>query len=138
MKFDELMNIPDNPPPPREFLYLLSKASTYRKIGAAAYRVRDAFHMPEADWPDEILAAVDSGMEQITRFKGYQMDNPFEGLGISGFYALLRTLHFTLEGQAAGRTADGHFLDTMRMVHCMTGEQITLYNKVPVNPGEED
>ena len=120
--------IPDGTPV--EFVYLLSKAGKYLKAGPAAYRAADMFKMPPADASEELLAIIQSGMEQICSYRGYSRDNPFTGLGIKGFYALLSTLHFEVEQQSATRVDAATILDTMHMRHRMTGEEIVLYNLV--------
>ena len=61
--------IPEGVPP--EFVYLLTKAELYVKIGPDRYRKADAGKMPPQDWSPEELAAVQTGMEQICQFRGW-------------------------------------------------------------------
>ena len=124
------MKIAENAPPPA-FMYLLSKARRYVKLGPQGYRADDALGMPPEDCPEPVLAAIRCGMEQLCALRGWSRDEPLEGIGIDGFYALLRTLHFEVEFQLASQLDDGTFLDEMHMRHSVTGRHIVLYNKVP-------
>ncbi len=115
---------------PSEFVYLLTKAELYVKIGPDRYRKTDAGKMPPQDWSPEELRAVQTGMEQICQFRGWARDRPFEDLGVGGFYALLATLHFELEQQQALAVDESTFVDEMHMRHRMTGQTVVLYNLV--------
>ncbi len=110
--------------------YLLGKARKYLKVGPDIYRTGDFFKMPSADYPESILTIIQHGMEQISRFQGFSRENPFEGLGVEGFYALLMTLHFELVLQRAYPLDEVTFLDEMQVKHLVTGKEIVLYNKV--------
>ncbi|MCY3019307.1 MAG: hypothetical protein NTW87_09820 [Planctomycetota bacterium] len=125
----DMKDIPDGTPP--AFAYLLAKAENYLEVGSDAYRAGDAFKMPSAEWPQPLLEAVGRGMEQICRFRGLSRDEPFENLGVDGFYALLATLHFKCGKQMLVGERGADFLDAMYMQHRMTGQQIVLYNLVP-------
>ena len=118
---------------PKQFIYLLSKADLYLRIGPECYRNGDALGMPDEECSPEELAAIQLGMEQICQLRGYTPENPFRDLDIDGFYPLMRTLHFNLEKQvlAEFREEAGEILDEMHMVHAMTKESIVLYNLVP-------
>ena len=118
---------------PNKFIYMLSKADLYLRIGPERYRKGDALGMPEEDCSPEELAAIQRGMEQICQLQGYTPDNPFRDLDIDGFYALMRTLHFKLNMQVLReyREESGEILDEMQMVHVMDGDEIVLYNLVP-------
>ena len=113
-----------------KFMYLVAKAKRYLELGPEAYRSADFFDMPSADWSAPVLAAIESGMEQICRFKGYSSDSPLEHIGVEGFYPLLATLHFELEHQAAHFLDERTILDEMHMKHWMDGSRVVLYNKV--------
>ena len=127
----KLPDIPDDAP--RMFVYMLSKADLYLRIGPERYRKGDSLGLPEKDTSPEMLAAIQRGMEQICQSRGYVPEKPFVDLDIAGFYALLRTLHFNPDRQvlAAYREAAGEILDEMHMVHVLDGEEIVLYNLVP-------
>jgi len=116
---------------PPTFMYLYSKAGNYLKMGPDTYRKKDYFRMPAGDWSPEILASVRQGMEQIRQFRGWNRENAFEGLGVEGCYALLATLHFELEGQATQELDADTFLDELHLKHRVSGDPITLFNKVP-------
>jgi hypothetical protein len=128
-----MINIADIPPDaPAKFVYMLSKADLYLKIGPNAYRKGDAFGLPDESLSPEDLAILRHGMEQICQFRGYDPAKPFRDLDIHGFYTLMRTLHFKLECQALVEfRGETDILDKMDMVHAIDGEGIVLYNLVP-------
>lgn len=115
---------------PVTFVYLLSKAKVYLEKGPDRYRADDFFAMPPKDWPEELLSVVQNGMEQICNFRGYSLNDPFTGLGIGGFYALLATLHFEREIQFLREMSDATIMDEMHMTHRVIGNRIVLYNVV--------
>ena len=128
----DIDSIPADTPP--VFAYLLSKAEKYLKVGPEVYRAEDFFKMPRKENSKAMLAVIQRGMEQICKFCGYSRDNPFKGLGIDGFYALLSTLHFEVAEQQF--SSDGHeaiIIDEMHMKHRVTGQRIVLYNAVPTS-----
>ena len=112
------------------FMYLHGKAEQYLEKGVESYRNLDAFEMPPKEWDEEVLDKVRSGMEQIFNLRGHSPESPLEGLGIRGFYALLETFHFELLLQAVVGQDETTFLDEMHMNHQITGQKLTLYNKV--------
>ena len=117
---------------PAKFVYMLSKAELYLRIGPDAYRKGDAFGLPDESLSPEELAILRHGMEQICQFRGYDPDKPFRDLDIDGFYTLMHTLHFEMERQALVEfRGETEILDKMDMVHAIDGEGIVLYNLVP-------
>jgi hypothetical protein len=114
---------------PEYWAYLLEKALRYVRLGPDRYRAEDALGRPSAACDEEDLAWLQSGMEQIVKGHGYRPDVPFVGLGISGFYHLLGTLHFRCEKQSAQFSGET-ILDTMHMSHVVHSWPITLYNCV--------
>lgn len=116
---------------PHEFRNLLAKATIYLKIGPEAYREQDFFNMPAAHWHGNTLETIRHGMEQIRALKGFSMDTPFQGLGISEFYDMMTTLHLEVELQATvcDEVSDT-LLDEMHMKHRVTGRKIVLYNRI--------
>lgn len=131
----DINKVPKDTPP--EFVYLWVKAKNYLKTTPEAYRKRDFFKMPDAGWPPSMLDTIRRGMEQIESFQGHSRDNPFEKLGVEGFYALLETLHFELETQRVFMKCepefDGSLLDEMHMRHRVTGKRVVLYNRVQLS-----
>ena len=123
------MKPPGQHPPP-SFGYVMSKARKYCKIGPDKYRKGDFFHLPDMEWPEEILKAVDDGMTQLLEQRGMSEDNPLVRLGIEGVYALMETLHFRLERQFLIATTAKGYLDRMDMMHLVTGQGLTIYNLV--------
>ena len=119
-----------DPSPPRSFTYIRGKAELYLKVGADNYRKRDACNMPLSAWDAEALERIRLGFEQIIDYKGYTPDEPLRGLGISGFYDMIQTLHFELISQSATKF-EGDFLDKMLLQHIVSKDMdITLYNLV--------
>lgn len=125
---------------PPAYAYLQDKAERYLEIGPERYRADDYFHMPRADASAELLDLIESGMEQICLGKGLSVDDPFTGLGVRGFYALLGTLHFKPQRQSLVRSNNEFMVDEMVMRHVITEQTFVLYNRVPppVIPPEDD
>jgi hypothetical protein len=115
---------------PPTFSYMLIKARRFVKIGAIKYRKHDAFNMPLEEWPEELLARVQKGMEQICEFRGYSREKPFEELDVDGFSALMATLHFAPEQQGVTFIDVKTVLDEMQMKHQVVDLRIVLFNKV--------
>jgi hypothetical protein len=122
------------PPPglefPDSFGYVHCKAFVYLTVGPAKYRRMDYFHLPPEEWSPELLEIVERGCEQIVQWRGLTPDSPFENIGIEGFYALLQVFHFELAQQSAFDGRDGTILDRMEMIHVVSSEGLTLYNRV--------
>ena len=110
--------------------YVLSKARTYCKIGRELYRKNDFFNYPDKDLPEDLLQSVDIGMAQLIDHRGMSEENPLSGIGIEGFYALLKALHFDFLSQALISETQEGYLDEMIMKHRITGMEITIYNLV--------
>lgn len=123
------------PPPhgldvPAAFRYIHYKSFGYLQLGPAVYREGDAFGMPPAEWPELTLDAVRVGCEQILAWRGLSPDSPLEGVGIGGFYSLLRMFHFERAEQTLVGSRGDLMLDEMRMKHGVDGREITLFNLV--------
>jgi hypothetical protein len=125
-----------SPPPgmevPKTFEYIRFKAFRYLAVGPVKYRRGDFFHQPPAECSPERLESVRRGCQQIIEWRGITPALPLEGIGIDGFYALLRVFHFRLKEQSAFDDLDDTILDKMEMHHVVTSEEITLYNRVHV------
>lgn len=122
---------------PRMFGYIHYKAFRYLAHGPNKYRKGDFFHLPPIEWSSDKLAAVRQGCEQILQWRGLSPESPIEGIGITGFYALLQLFHFKLKKQSALDAAEsGMILDRMEMQHAMNpDDELTLYNLVEA-PGK--
>jgi hypothetical protein len=136
---DEAPEPPADVVVPDVFWYIHFKAFAFLRAGPDEYRKHDALQRPPANLPATRLDAIKRGCEQILQFRGLSPDRPLEGIGVDGFYALLRLFHFALDQQAAfGTGAIGSLLDQMKMKHVVDGRELTLYNLVTVKlPSEQ-
>jgi hypothetical protein len=131
----EAQMLPNHIEEPGVFGYVLYKAFTFLKVGPDEYRKSDALHQPPAHLPADRLDQIKRGCEQILEFRGLSPNRPLEGIGVGGFYALLRLFHFACERQTAfvGTTSDT-LLDRMEMRHIADGRELMLYNLVTARP----
>ncbi len=116
--------------PPEHFGYIHFKAYSYLKMGPEAYRGQDAFGLPPENASPSILDLIEQGCRQIVDWKGITSESPLQGLGINGFYRLAELFHFNVTGQEASFGNDGTVTDKMMIKHRVTGEELTLYNRV--------
>ncbi len=133
--------VPKGAPP--HWVYILSKASKYLKLGPDTYRKGDALEMPPEEWDVDTLQKVESCFQQFLDGKGHHKDYPVENVGVGGFYRALETLHFDVREQAALRCDTSHatsmaFIDMMVFEHVVTEDTITLYNKVVYDDTDSD
>jgi hypothetical protein len=136
---DEVSPPPTNVAVPDVFWYVHFKSFAFLRTGSDEYRRHDALQQPPENLPATRLHAIEQGCGQILQFQGLSPDRPLEGIGVDGFYALLRLFHFALDEQAAfGTGAIGSILDQMKMKHVVDGRELTLYNLVTVRlPSEQ-
>jgi len=117
---------------PSTFVYVRTKAQLYCKIGLNKYlKAGRVIQMKSADEISDVNA-VGRGMQQIAAERGWSMNLPLENIGASAFYDLCNLLHFKVIGNAAVPSASNEFLDEMCLEHIMTGDKLTLYNKVRI------
>ena len=120
---------------PEAFRYIHFKAFAFLTAGPDEYRTHDAFHRPPDNLPASRLDAIRRGCEQVLQYRGLSPDRPLEGLGVDGFYALIRLFHFQTVQTTAQATEDaGVLLDRMKMKHIVDSRELTLYNRVIVKP----
>lgn len=114
------------------YAYIESKAGIFLEIGPGKYAARDAFHQPGKRLPASIVTLLQAGCSQILRHHGRSRDDPFEGLGIAGFYRLLRMFHFHPLHQSIALITDECIIDRITFSHQVTGyaQMVVLYNKV--------
>ena len=114
------------------YVYIQVKAKHFLDVGYMEYTKDDAFHQPGQNLTTGELFLLTSGCEQIADDRGLTIENPFEGLGIKGFYSLMRMFHFRSIQQEANFTDDDFIIDKITFQHRVTGEmlQIVLFNKV--------
>jgi hypothetical protein len=122
---------------PPGYIRMHRKAGRYLDFGPEIYRRADALHKPEPSHDEDVLARLKLGMQQILQFAGTRPEEPFEHLGIHGFYALMDTLHYGMHKQELIQADSHFFLDRILFTHLVTDEPITLYNRVP-RPQHDD
>lgn len=114
------------------YAYIEYKAIRFLEVGYKAYSIDDAFHQPGEELTSEVVAMLISGCEQIRDQRGLTMEQPFEGLGIGGFYQLMRMFHFKPVRQEISLISKDCIIDRIIFEHQVTGEKqrIELFNKV--------
>jgi hypothetical protein len=115
-----------------QFPYLFAKAQLYLEIGPDLYRKNDFFQQPPIDIDPTDLKAIKTGCEQILEGKGFELDSPFQDIGVSGFYRLMELFHFEFVSR---KTKHGYMLhgfkgalDRITFSHALNNHQITLHN----------
>jgi hypothetical protein len=115
------------------FPYIYTKADLYLKIGSAKYRKQDFFNQPDISLNKDELLLIEVGCTQILEGKGIVKEDPFIGLGISGFRILFNLFHFdTISHKSKSVNIQGEkgILDEMHLEHSMHKQEITYYNWV--------
>lgn len=110
------------------------KAQRFLRLGPDLYRRGDVFGKPDVALTGCELAIVRLGMEQLARRTGFRRDDPLTGLGGSGIYQVMDTLHHRLHDRIthADDDATGLFhLDEMRFQHVVSRSLVTVFNRVP-------
>lgn len=114
-----------------QFPYMFSKAKLYLRIGADKYKKDDFFGQPSTSDSD-VLELIKTGCFQLCQGKGLCAEDPFTGLGVSGFSNLLALFHFR---HVSRQTKHGHVindqrgaLDCITFKHEMDGRTATYYN----------
>ena len=125
------MDNDDTPPAdiPRRYFYMRAKAAIYLKSGPAEFRRQ--FGTPPIEWNPKDLTLVKAGLKQVMEWKGMTIDDPFTGIGIDGFYAMMITLGFTSKKQSLALMKADSIIDRIIFRHDRTGQEITLFNEVP-------
>ena len=121
---------------PGAWVYILAKIDLYFSLGADKYRKLDALQMPDASWDEETQQEILSCFQQFAAGKGYRADNPTESISVGGFYAAMKTLHFTLVQQSVTLPREDEregqlvFVDEMHFKHAMFRQCLSLFNRV--------
>jgi hypothetical protein len=126
MSEEQQMNALEN-----QLAYLYSKAELFILLGADKYRKGDFFNEPQTNEAEE-LKILHSGCLQICNGKGFNPENPMVGIGVFGFYDLMRLFHF----EAIYRETNHSFefngkkgaLDGITFEHGIDGRTTSLYN----------
>lgn len=76
------------------------------------------------------LAALDSALHQVNAGRGFDPSSRLEGIGIEGFYVLVRSCGFEVVGQAVTPMGDA-LLDHMRIrAEREPADELVIYNLV--------
>ena len=119
---------------PAAWVYILAKIDLYFSLGTDKYRKLDALHMPDAYWDEETQQEILSCFQQFSAGKGYRADNPTESISVGGFYAAMKTLHFTLVQQSVTLPREDEregqlvFVDEMHFKHAMFRQGLSVFN----------
>ena len=115
-----------------EFPYMYSKASSFLKVGAELYRKDDFFNQPPADFDEEDIAILQDGCRQVIAGVGMSVENPFTGLDVTGFSALMRMFHFEAIGRKTnhGKVLNNErgALDCIKFKHMVDGRTCEYFN----------
>ena len=115
------------------FPYIYAKVDLYLKIGTDKYRKQDFFNQPDISLNKDELLLIEVGCTQILEGKGVVKEEPFIGLGISGFRILFNLFHFdTIRHKSKSVTIQGKkgMLDEMHLEHVIDKQEIIYYNWV--------
>lgn len=127
---------------PEWALETVADAQAYLDHGHEAWREADSLASPQDELDPEDLELLDLdrqevldgyriGMEQLAAGLGLDREHPLEGLDIDGFYRLARLMHWEQKLQKLANSSPTWIIDEMILEHAVTGERITLFNKVP-------
>jgi hypothetical protein len=115
-----------------EFPYVYSKASSFLVMGAEKYRANDFFKQPPLDFDEEDIAILQDGCRQVLAGVGMSVENPFTGLDVSGFSALMRMFHFESIGRKTkyGKLLNNEkgALDCITFKHMVDGRTCEYFN----------
>ena len=110
--------------------YIRSKAKTFYLSGYKKYRRHDAFGQPAFRMTPRMQSLIKSGCWQVLDCKGLTPADPFDELGIPGFYRLMEMFHYKVVAQRIAKAGETFIIDEMHMVHTVMGQKMILYNKV--------
>jgi hypothetical protein len=114
------------------FPYIYSKAALFLKMKPEIYRKNDFFSQPPADFDEEDIAILKHGCEQVLEGKGLKKENPFTGLGVLGFSALMRLFHFERVSRQTFHTYQHEgrsgILDCITFRHMVEDSDVVYYN----------
>ena len=120
-------------PMPSMFAYIRAKAELYCKIGAVRNGKSRGSHKKGGNVPAADTGPTDRGMAQIAAGRGWAFSIPLEDVGIEGFYDLCDLLDFRVVRQAIAVMDADQIVDQMFLEHIVTGDTISLFNKVPLS-----
>ncbi len=115
-----------------EFPYVYSKASSFVVMGAEKYRANDFFKQPPLDFDEEDISILQHGCSQVLAGVGMSVENPFTGLDVAGFSALMRMFHFEAIGRKTkhGKVLNNEkgALDCIKLKHMVDGRTCEYFN----------
>ena len=117
-------------PMPSMFAYIRAKAELYCKIGAVKYNKARRGRKKDKDAPVAVSRAIDRGMEQIAAGRGWTVSIPLEDVGIEAFYDFCELFDIRVVRQAIAAMDADQIIDQMFLEHIVTGDTISLFNKV--------
>jgi hypothetical protein len=114
---------------------VLAKVLRYLDVGPEEYRKADALHEPREGLPDEVLAGIQAGMEQLGAGRGIVRSKPLEGLTVPDVHNLMGVLHFTFREVRTDQTPAGRLLDCMHFHHRVLPAQNVVVYAAYSSPG---
>lgn len=78
-----------------------------------------------------LLAAVEQGLQKVADGQGFTPRTCLTGVGIPGFYAMLRILQLGFAGQRIVESNEETVLDEMIVQHPSREWTVRMYNRVP-------
>lgn len=119
--------------------YLHEKVRLFVLLGAEKYRKMDFFNQPDKSLASEEIEIVRQGCLQILEGKGLTAEQPLENIGVAGFHALMRLLHFKPFQRKSKSTSINELrgiLDQITFEHLMEDSQVTYFNFCTYDLGE--
>jgi hypothetical protein len=114
------------------FPYIYSKAALFLKMKPEIYRKNDFFGQPPAEFDEEDIAILKHGCQQVLEGKGFKKENPFTGLDVFGFSALMRLFHFQQLSRKTFHTYEHEertgILDCITFRHLVEDTEVVYYN----------
>ena len=114
------------------FSYLYIKANQFLKLGVDAYRMGDFFNQPPDDMSKKEITIIRKACKQIIKGNGFIKSKPLTGIGVAGFYDVMRLIHFKLKSRKTiyqytyGKERGA--LDCITFEHFIDVRETTLYN----------
>lgn len=118
------------------FSYIFEKASLFLKFGKEKYRKLDFFNEPNELLSDEQIELVIQGCKQVLDGRGFISEKPFENLGVTGFYALMRLFHFepiSRKSKIIQLKDSNGVLDEITFKHIIEATEVTYFNYCSYN-----
>lgn len=112
----------------------------FRRSAAALLALPELRTVAEIDemilGTEEAEAMLLKALEQVAAEHGQSESDPLCGLGIAGFYLLMRSCDYEVVGQSTRRVESGGMLDTMTIVgEDLDGShEVVVYNLVMPEP----